>query len=317
MANVAVLIEANEEGLKATNFGVITAARAEGANEIYAVVVGGDAEKYKAELEKYGVAKIMSVQADGSDLDTMPDLKAKVIVDAMNKFGAKALLTLSSPIGKDIMARIAAQLDAPLALDCLSADIAAKTVVKPYFSGKTIATLKLKSDYFLAAIRPNAIEAVEVSATAEIESFSTTADGYTGLVIKEVKKNTSGNVDLAEASIIISGGRGIGSSDNFDMLFKCAATTSGAAVGASRVAVDEGFAPHNMQVGQTGKTVSPKLYIACGISGAVQHFAGMKTAKVIVAINEDKDAPIFGKCDYGIVGDIFEIVPELTKQLES
>lgn len=314
MANVAVLIETNENGVKATNFGVITASHAEGANSIYAFVVGA-ADNYKVELEKYGAGKIISINSDGADLNTRPDMKAKAIVEAMEQYGIKALLTLSSPMGKDIMARVAAKLSAPLALDCLSVDIAAQTVAKPYFSGKTIATLKLKGDFFLAAIRPNSIEPVEASVAAELDAFTAVAAGDGGLVVKEVKKNSSGTVDLAEANIIISGGRGIGAAEKFDMLFECAAAVSGMAVGASRVAVDSGFAPHSMQVGQTGKTVSPRLYIACGISGAVQHFAGMKTSKVIVAINEDKDAPIFGKCDYGIVGDIFEIVPELTKQL--
>lgn len=317
MANVAVLIETNEKGVKATNLGVITASRAEGANEIYAFIVGPDADNYTTELEKFGAGKIISVNADGVDLNTRPDLKAKAVVDAMEKFGIKALLTLSSPMGKDVMARVAARLEAPLALDCLSVDIAAQTVVKPYFSGKTIATLKLKSEYFFAAIRPNSIEPVEAPVVSEVDSFTIAATDIEGPVVKEVKKNSSGTVDLAEANIIISGGRGIGSADNFDMLFKCASTVNGMAVGASRVAVDSGYAPHTMQVGQTGKTVSPRLYIACGISGAVQHFAGMKTAKVIVAINEDKDAPIFGKCDYGIIGNIFEIVPELTKQLQA
>ena len=130
--------------------------------------------------------------------------------------------------------------------------------------------------------------------------------------VREIKKAGTGAVDLTEANIIITGGRAIGAADNFKMLRDCAQAL-GAAVGASRAAVDAGYAPHSMQVGQTGKTVSPKLYIACGVSGAVQHFAGMKTSKVIVAINSDKDAPIFGKSNYGIIGDIFEVIPLLTE----
>ncbi|MCK5515446.1 MAG: electron transfer flavoprotein subunit alpha/FixB family protein, partial [Desulfobulbaceae bacterium] len=137
---------------------------------------------------------------------------------------------------------------------------------------------------------------------------------YDGLTIKETKKSASGKVDLSEANVIVSGGRPIGSAENFKILEQCAEAMNGA-VGASRVAVDEGFASHSMQVGQTGKIVNPKLYIACGISGSVQHFAGMKTSKIIVAFNSDKDAPIFNKCDYGIIGDIFEIVPALTAEL--
>ena len=136
------------------------------------------------------------------------------------------------------------------------------------------------------------------------------------LVIKEVKQSQSTAVDLTEANVIITGGRPIAAAENYKILRECADAV-GAAVGASRAAVDAGYAPHSMQVGQTGKTVSPKLYVGCGLSGSVQHFAGMKTSKVIVAINTDKDAPIFGKCDYGIVGDLFEVVPVLTEVLKA
>jgi electron transfer flavoprotein alpha subunit len=130
--------------------------------------------------------------------------------------------------------------------------------------------------------------------------------------VKAVKRNANAPVDLTEASIIISGGKAMGSAENFALLYSCA-QKMGAAVGASRAAVDAGFAPHSMQVGQTGKTVSPSVYIACGISGSIQHFAGMKTSKTIIAVNTDPEAPIFGKCDYGVVGDLFEIVPALTE----
>lgn len=166
----------------------------------------------------------------------------------------------------------------------------------------------------LATVRPNAVEAKPALSAGEIAEFVANVSDPGKLVIKEVKKGDSDKIDLTEAPIIITGGRAIKAAENYKMLEDCAAKI-GAAVGASRAAVDAGYAPHSMQVGQTGKTVSPRLYIACGVSGAVQHFAGMKTSKVIVAINEDKDAPIFAKCDYGIVGDIFEVVPVLTEKL--
>jgi electron transfer flavoprotein alpha subunit len=164
------------------------------------------------------------------------------------------------------------------------------------------------------SLRPNSVEPVPAPASATVENFQAPLADPGRIRVREVKKSNAGAVDLPEANIIITGGRAIGSPENYQMLRECAAVL-GAAVGASRAAVDAGYAPHSMQVGQTGKTVSPKLYIACGVSGAVQHFAGMKTSKVIVAINSDKDAPIFGKSNYGILGDMFEVVPALTEVL--
>ena len=313
MKKVAVLIETTDNEVKAANFGVLTTAQGEG-NEIYAFITGTDAEGCKGVLEKYGVTTIVSITGDGADLQTKPDLKARAIIAAMKEYETSIVLALSSSEGRDILARLAASLKAPLATDCLSVDISSSTARKPYFSGKTIATLKMDGDYFLSAIRPNAVEPVEAPTEAEVINFNAVVGEYDGLVIKEIKKSDSGKVDLSEANVIVSGGRPIGSGDNFKILEECA-DAMGGAVGASRVSVDEGYAPHSIQVGQTGKIVNPRLYIACGISGSVQHFAGMKTSKVIVAINSDKDAPIFNKCDYGIIGDIFEIVPALTAEL--
>lgn len=311
---VAVLIETAENKVKKANFGVLAAARTASGSEIYGFVIGADAEACKDDLARYGVKKIVSINAEGTDLSSRPDILAKAIIAALKEFNATSLMSLGSSSGNDIMARIAAQLGTPLALDCLSVDLQARTVRKPYFAGKTIATLRLKGEYFLCGIRANAIEAVEAQTEAEILSFTAAVDVDDTIVIKEVKNTVSGKVDLTEADVIVSGGRPIGSADNFQMLEKLAATMNGA-VGASRVAVDEGYAPHTMQVGQTGKIVNPRLYIACGIAGSIQHYAGMKTSKVIVAINTDKDSPIFSKCDYGIVGDIFEVVPALTAEL--
>ena len=313
MTKVAVLIETTDDEVKAANFGVLTAAQGDG-NEIYAFLAGADGEACRGDLKKYGVSTIVSIAGDGADLQAKPDLKAKAIIAAMKEYETPVLLALSSSEGKDILARVAASLKVPLATDCLSVDILSSTVRKPYFSGKTIATLKMNGAYFLSAIRPNAIDPVEIPAEAAVVSFTAAVGDYDGLVVKETKKSASGKVDLSEANVIVSGGRPIGSEENFKILEECAAAMGGA-VGASRVSVDEGYAPHSIQVGQTGKIVNPRLYIACGISGSVQHFAGMKTSKVIVAINSDKDAPIFNKCDYGIIGDIFEVVPALTAEL--
>ena len=249
------------------------------------------------------------------DLAFSPDLKARALADAMKKLKITVLFGLSSATGRDLLARVAAFLDAPLALDCVGVNLAESTVVKSHFSGKTFATIKLSGEYLVCGIRPNAIEPRAEPCDAEVISYQSSAKDSGRLVVREVKQAKEGTVDLTEANIIITGGRPMGSAENYKILEECA-DVLGAAVGASRAAVDAGFAPHSMQVGQTGKTVSPKLYIACGLSGSIQHFAGMKTSKVIVAVNTDKDAPIFNKCDYGIVGDLFEVVPVLTEVLK-
>lgn len=318
MARTGVLIEMAEGGkVKATNYGVLTAARGSaGNNEVYALVMDGDIDAMKGELAPYGVQKVVSITAS-VDLKNSPDLQAAAVAAAAKEYGFTSLLGLASASGRDIFARVAASLDEPMASDCISVDVDQKIAVKSHFSGKTFATLQLECSMMIATIRPNAIEPVKSADSTSVETLTFVAQtGETARVKRiEVKKGGSGKIELTEAPIIVTGGRAIKDAANFKMLEECAAAL-GAAVGASRAAVDAGYAPHSMQVGQTGKTVSPKVYIACGISGAVQHFAGMKTSKIIVGINVDRDAPIFTKCDYGIVGDIFEVIPELTKALK-
>jgi len=314
MANIGVLIEIEGGELKSTNFGVLTAASEQGKNDVYAIVMEGTADAFKDELSAYGAGKIVAVEAEG--LDQSPDLQAAVLAAAVQEYSLTGLLGLASARGRDIFARMAAAANLPLAVDCVAVDLAEKTVRKSHFSGKTMATIRLNGDVLLAAIRPNAIEPVDAPVEAEILNFAPAVPDPGLVKIVETKLAGSDKIDLTEAGIIVTGGRPIGSAENYKILEACAAALGSGAVGASRAAVDAGFAPHSMQVGQTGKTVSPKLYIGCGLSGSVQHFAGMKTSKVIVAINTDKDAPIFEKCDYGIIGDLFEVVPELTKALK-
>ena len=260
-------------------------------------------------------AKVVELTAAGGELAASPDLQAGALAAAIDHFEISAFMGLSSARGRDILARLAALMDAPLVQDCIGVDLGAKTVTKSHFSGKTLASIKFNSNPCLCGLRPNAIEAQAAPCESEVISYQAPVQDPAKFVIKEVKQSQSTAVDLTEANIIITGGRPIAAEDNYKILRQCAELV-GAAVGASRAAVDAGYAPHSMQVGQTGKTVSPKLYIACGLSGSVQHFAGMKTSKVIVAINTDKDAPIFGKCDYGIIGDLFEVVPVLTEVLK-
>ena len=309
MAKTGVLIETENGQVKETSLGTMAAAV---GHEIYALVNLGDSQgDIKEKLTEYGADKIVNFSV--APLSS-PDFIAEILVAAVKKFGFDNLIGTASAAGKDIFARVAAIIDEPLISDCIEVDIAQKILKKSHFSGKTMATLKVKGNVFLCTIRPNSIEPVTKSGAGEILDFSTDVSDPELMKIVEVKKVSEGKLDLTEAPIIVTGGRAIKAAENYSMLEACAEKL-GAAVGASRAAVDAGYAPHSMQVGQTGKTVSPKLYIACGVSGAVQHFAGMKTSKVIVAINEDKDAPIFSKCDYGIVGDIFDVVPVLTEKL--
>lgn len=316
MTTTGVLIETGEGKIKETNFGVLTAARgAAGDNAVYALLLDGDAEAAKTELAEFGVQKVVALSAASGDVATSPDLAAQAIAAAAKEYNLTAVMGLASATGRDLFARMAAQLDLPLISDCIAVNLDEKSAVKSHFSGKTFATVKVDADLMLCTVRPNAVEAVKAPCAAEVTSLAADVTDTGKVKIIEIKKGAADKVDLTEAPVVVTGGRAIKASENFKMLEECAALL-GAAVGASRAAVDAGYAPHAMQVGQTGKTVGPKLYLACGVSGAVQHFAGMKTSKVIVGINTDKDAPIFAKCDYGIIGDIFEVIPALTEALK-
>jgi electron transfer flavoprotein alpha subunit len=315
MANIGIWIETEDGKVKETNFGVITAARGGGDNTLIALLLDGSAEAAREALAPYGVHRIVPLAAEGAAPDQSPDTRARMLAAAVEKLGLNALLGLATATGRDLFARLAAVLKLPLASDCVAVDVPGRSVRKSHFSGKTVATIRMKAPVMLCALRPNAVEAQLSPSAPEITPLSVAVPGPGRVRVLEVKQASGGKIDLAEANIIVTGGRPIGSADNFKILDACAAALGGA-VGASRAAVDAGFAPHSMQVGQTGKTVSPKLYIGCGLSGSVQHFAGMKTSKVIVGINTDKDAPIFEKCDYGIVGDLFEVVPLLTEALK-
>jgi electron transfer flavoprotein alpha subunit len=314
MAKIGVLIETEKDEIKKTNFGTITAVRDGGKNEVVALLLGVDANPVQETLAAYGAQKIVQITVDGADLLSSPDLQARALVDVIHHFALDGLIGLASARGRDVFARLSALLNVTLASDCVGINFDDKTVRKSHFSGKTMATIKLNSGLLLCALRPNAIEAEKAPTDSQVESYAAAAKDPGLVKILEVKKGDTRKMDLTEADVIITGGRPIESAENYKMLDECA-DQLGAAVGASRAAVDAGFAPHSMQVGQTGKTVSPRLYIGCGLSGSVQHFAGMKTSKVIVAINTDKDAPIFQKSDYGIIEDMFEVVPVLTEIL--
>lgn len=314
MLKIGLLIETNAAGIKPAINGIITAARGP-EHELYGLVFDGNGAAYRDELQNYGVHKIVNVQSVEGQLSWNPDIWAKAIVQIIEEFGINILFGLTTLQTKDVFPRIAAILNAPLLLDCLGVDLETLTAEKSQFSGKTIATFKLRGTHYLFGIRPNVITPHPAPVKAEVLSVQPQIDDES-LRVETVRKDSSGTIDLSEAQIIIAGGRGMQNGENYRILHECA-DILGAAVGASRVAVDAGWVPHSMQVGQTGTTVSPNLYIACGISGSVQHFAGMKTSGVVVAINTDAQAAMMQHCDYGIVGDLFEVVPLLTRQLKT
>lgn len=314
MQKVAILIETKNGEIKKTNFGVITAARGDD-RALYAFLLDDIRDDRKDELRSYGVHKVVEIKSNNAFIAYNPVSWSQAVAQAMGHFDIDTLLGLAGIQGQNLLPRIAAGLNAPLVMDCSAVDLSGHSVQKSQFSGRAIATLKTAGAFHIYGIRPNAIEATPVSCQADALTYQAEIKKE-GLTVKEIKQGDSSGIDLTEADIIISGGRGMENSENFSLLFECAEKL-GAAVGASRVAVDEGWVPYAMQVGQTGKTVSPRVYIACGISGSVQHFAGMKTAAMIIAVNKDPGAAIMKNCDYFVVADLFEIIPALTARLKT
>jgi electron transfer flavoprotein alpha subunit len=266
-----------------------------------------------AEAAKYGADVILAAEAPAL-ASYSSDAYAAVLADAVKAKGATVLLAAATAVGKDVAPRAAARMGAGYASDVtgLSMVDGKLQAVRPVYAGKAFATTTFASPVQVATTRPNVFPAAEKPGPGVVESLAAPAGDFKS-VVKEILTKASGKVDLSEANVIVSGGRGMKDGANFKIL-EDLADAIGGVVGASRAAVDAGWGlPHSMQVGQTGKVVSPTLYIACGISGAIQHIAGMSGSKFIVAINKDPEAPIFKLASYGIVGDLFEVVPELTK----
>jgi len=283
------------------------------STEVTVVVLGSGIEGIAGELEKYGPDKIL-VADDTSLADYTTDAYTNVIAGMVQSVDPALIIIGASSQGKDLAPRLAARLDAGLAMDCtaIKLDNGKLTFTRPMFGGKIFADVEVEGDLQIAAIRPNVMDIAEASRTSAIEKPAVQAgDVKTAVVEKSI--DTGDKIELTEADIVVSGGRGTGG--KFDPIEQLAVALGGA-VGASRSAVDEGWRPHSDQVGQTGKVVSPGMYVACGISGAIQHLAGMSTSKYIVAINKDPEAPIFSKADLGIVGDLFEIVPAVVEEVK-
>jgi electron transfer flavoprotein alpha subunit len=276
-------------------------------------VVLGAGEDISKELGEYGADRILV--ADNQALrEYVNDAYTNVITDIIDRENPCVVILGASTQGKELSARIAARINAPLAMDCVAVQVEKGNLVvtRPMYGGKILADVALDGNPQIAAIRPNSMSIVKTAGGGSVEKLDVDL-GKTDLTFVE-KNLETGKVELTEADVIISGGRGMGGSD-FSVIEELADLLGGA-VGASRSAVDEGWRPVSDQVGQTGKVVSPNLYVACGISGAIQHLAGMSSSRVIAAINKDPDAPIFSKADYGIVGDLFEIVPLIIDEIK-
>jgi electron transfer flavoprotein alpha subunit len=312
---VLVFVEQRDGKIKSSSKEAMAAAHqiAGNAANVAAIVIGASGDA----LKDAGADTIYTVNKPEFKLFNVMNYAAAV-QKAAEEFKAEAITGMASPMGRELFPRLAARLNGGLITDITSIQAdggSFKGGVKPMYAGKVLAKVEFKGTGIkLATVRPNSIQTtVSGGASNLVELTVATADSK--IKTLEVKKGSSDKPDLTEAARIISGGRSLGSADNFKIINECADVLN-ATVGASRAAVDAGYAGHSMQVGQTGKTVSPQLYVACGISGAIQHMAGMRTSKVIVAINSDPEAPIFSVADYGIVADLFEAVPILTKKLK-
>ena len=299
-----IIAETNGDALHPTTYQLIGAASSVGSKSIV-ICPNGRAASEASEIN--GVEKVISVVGDCFDIFDGGAWSA-----ALNSVCEGKILISASPNGREIGARLAAKRDIPVIQDIVSISDGL-TVERPIYSGKAVETLTISGDAVIT-LRPNAFDAAESGGNAPINTVNQSAD--IKISIQEAINKASERLDVTEADIIISGGRGMGSIDNFTHLENIADIV-GAAVGASRAVVDEWGMPHRMQVGQTGKTVTPSLYIAVGISGAIQHLAGMRSSKYILAINKDPDAPIFGVADYGIVATWEEAIPALKSALSA
>ena len=286
-------------------------------SEVEASIIGNQVRSLAEELKDYGADRI-NVVDDPSLKNCPPDLYKNILAKQIKESEARIVLLGSTALGADLAPKIGAELGASVATDCISAELQENrlTVLRSVYVSKAIARVSLENEPAILTLRTNVLPINKKEGKGEIIKKEP-GDGLPDpkVVMKEIIKSSQGKKDIEEADIIVAGGRGLKSQENFALLEELA-SLMGAAVGASRSVVDAGWRSHDDQVGQTGKTVSPNLYIVCGISGSIQHLAGMSSSKYIVAINKDPDAPIFKIADYGIVGDLFEVVPRLTEEVK-
>jgi electron transfer flavoprotein alpha subunit len=320
MGDVLAFAEQRDGSLRGVANEVVTVAAAvarELGGSVTALAVGAPGLAAEAgSLGAFG-AELVRV-AEATELDGYNgDQHAPVVAQVIREGGFSAAVFPATAQGKDLAPRVAALLDVPLAADVTDLDASggAVTAVRPVYAGKAFARVAFAASPAMVSIRPNAFQPVERAAAGAVEAFTPQVSSAGSRVVG-FSASGGGQMDVAEASVVVSGGRGMKDPENWALLEELRdALGSAAALGASRAVVDAGWRPHGEQVGQTGKTVAPKLYFAVGISGAIQHLAGMRTAGTIVAVNKDPDAPIFQVADYGIVGDLFDVVPRLTEEI--
>jgi electron transfer flavoprotein alpha subunit len=319
MANILAFAESRNGELRKVALEAVTAARkladATGG-EVHALLVGPAGVAAKAEqLGRYGADVVLVAESDAFARYN-PEATSALAAERLEAGGYRAALFATSAEGRDLAPRVAGKTRAGIVTDVTSVELSGDTltVKHPMNIGKLIATITIAGTPAIVSLRPNTFSPVENPKPARVENVAPAGDpSASRVVVKEVVTGDRGKLDLAEAPVIIAGGRGLKAAENFKLVEDLADAFGNAAVGATRAVTDDGWRPHADQIGQTGRLVSPQLYVAVGISGAVQHLAGMKTSKTIVAINKDKDAPIFKIADYGIVGDVFEVVPALTE----
>jgi electron transfer flavoprotein alpha subunit len=316
--NVLAILEQREGTIKKSSFEVLSFVETFSAGNgftSHAIVIGFDIVNIE-EIKKFFSGSIITIKHE-----KLHNYSSSAYVDLLSDFikaNSIDLIFLSNTVfGRDIAPRIAIRTDAGLAMDCVEiSNLDGEFIAtRPVYAGKSLEEVKVIPERKIFTLRQNVFKKEELSNFSAKEiKFLEPQDLVLRTKAKEIRK-TSGKLDVAEADIIVSGGRGMKGPEHFHLIEELA-DVLGAAVGASRAVVDAGWRPHNEQVGQTGKTVSPSLYIACGISGAIQHLAGMSSSKYIVAVNKDKDAPIFSVANYGITGDVFEIIPALVEELK-
>jgi electron transfer flavoprotein alpha subunit len=315
MAEVLVLADHTGDAVKKVTFELVTLARQFGEPSV--VWTGPGADAAKDQLAEYGAAKVyVADSADYEDYVVAP--KAELLASLVESASPAAVLVASTAEGREIAGRLAIKTGSGLITDAVgvSADLIAD---QANFGGAIVVTAKVTNGTPVIAVRPNAVTPEAADQPGAAETVPTTVElsdaAKSARVTDRVVQEAGERPELTEASIVVSGGRGVGNADNFALIEKLA-DSLGAAVGASRAATDAGWYPHQFQVGQTGKTVSPQLYVAVGISGAIQHRAGMQTAKTIMVINKDAEAPIFELADFGVVGDLFTVVPQLIEGIQ-